>query len=210
MQLQRWHDEGRACLSHSRPYVDTGLSRRLPHPSTGITIGEMGSAETLQGVPAEAEHPAPRRAFPEVHPLLGAGLALGLAGAFGLFATLRWQVQPHLLAYDLPIALPFAAFFLDRACNRWPRLSLVDGMVLALAIARVVIPPFPFASGHVLFTSYAAMTARGWVLRWSALVVLVVSLTYKLAIWQDLATPLPALGLGLLTAWLEHRRRRRD
>jgi hypothetical protein len=167
----------------------------------------MDSAETYQGVPAEPEHP--RRAFPEVHPLLGAGLALGLAGAFWLFSILRWHVQPHLLAYDLPIALPFAAFFLDRVHRRWPRLSLVDGLVLVLAIARVVIPPFPFASGHVLFTSYAAMTARGWFLRWTAVVVLLVSLTYKLVIWQDFLTPLPALGFGLLAAWIERRRRKR-
>ena len=49
------------------------------------------------------------RAFPEISPALGIGLALGLTAGVGLFFVVRWHPTPAFLGYNLPIALPFAA-----------------------------------------------------------------------------------------------------
>jgi hypothetical protein len=87
------------------------------------------------------------------------------------------------LIYNVPIAVPFAAFFLERYRDRAirPRAGFaIDALVLVLALARVFIPPFPYASGHTLFTAYAAATADRWPLRASAALVLIEVAVIKL------------------------------
>jgi hypothetical protein len=121
--------------------------------------------------------------------------------ALGFRMVGAWRAS--FLAYNLPIALPFAAFFVDR-WQGWPRLQALDVLVIVLALARVV-SPFPYASGHVLFMTYAALTARGWALRWLAIVTLLGALAYKLLVWHDTVSPLLGLALATLAALAERR-----
>jgi hypothetical protein len=92
-----------------------------------------------------------------------------------VFFRAAWHPSWDFYFYNVPIAVPFAAFFLDRLLpNREPRAVglALDAAVLALALSRVFIPPFPFVSGHTLFCAYAAATARRWPLRATAALVL--------------------------------------
>jgi hypothetical protein len=117
-----------------------------------------------------------------------------------------WHPPLAFYAYNLPLAPPFAAFLLECLTVR-PRRSLpVDGTVVALALARVVVPPFPFVSGHVLFVGYAALTARTRVLRVTAAAALGASLYIKLIRWGDWKTPLGALVVAVVGAFVEARR----
>ena len=103
-----------------------------------------------------------------------------------------WNPPFDFYFYNVPIAVPFVAFFLDRLVPsrepRWTPLA-IDAAVLALALARVFIPPFPFVSGHTLFTAYATGTARRWPLRLTALAVLLQVIYAKTILgggWQSM------------------------
>ena len=97
------------------------------------------------------------------------------AAALGWFFWRVWRFSASDLAYNVPIAVPFAAFFFDRLLPRPTRgagASLIDVAVLGLALLRVFAPPLPFVSGHTLFAAYAGVSARRWPLRVTALAVL--------------------------------------
>jgi len=71
-----------------------------------------------------------------------------------------------------------------------------------LALLRVFVPPWPFISGHALFSVYAALTARGWALRAVALIVLTQVVYGKLFMsggWQSL---LGGVGAAILFSGL--------
>lgn len=129
----------------------------------------------------------------------------------GLFWVL-WRPQTRFFVYNVPIAVPFAAFVLDRSDPRHPaaRAGLaLDALVVALALCRVFVPPFPFVSGHALFTTYAALSARGWVLRTTAALVVVQVAHFKLFVsggWQSLVGGLAA---AILAAAVRRRLARR-
>ncbi len=126
--------------------------------------------------------------------------------AVAAWSWCAWHPALAFYAYNLPLAPPFAAFVLECLTVR-PRRSLpVDGTVVALALARVVVPPFPFVSGHVLFAGYAALTARTRVLRVTAAAALAASLYIKLIRWGDWKTPLGALVVAVVGALIEARR----
>jgi hypothetical protein len=123
-------------------------------------------------------------------------------------AGLWWAWHPPAFDYlfNLPLAPPFLAFFLDRWRQRpRPALVVVDAAVLALALCRVFVPPFPFVSGHVLFASYAALTAAGPVLRGTSAVALVLAIITKLVAWGDWPTPLGAMALAAALVRLRRR-----
>jgi hypothetical protein len=130
------------------------------------------------------------------------------AVAVALAFRLAWRPKLAFYTYNVPIAVPFAAFFLERlspAQRTRGRLLAVDAVVVALALARVFAPPLPFASGHVLFCAYAAATAWAWPLRLTATLALVHILYVKLAVWGDLKTPLIALALAAVAATVRRR-----
>jgi hypothetical protein len=116
-----------------------------------------------------------------------------------------WHPGPRFYAFNLPLAPPFAAFVLERLVGHRSRALMVDVAVVTLALARVFVPPFPFMSGHVLFTSYAMLTAARWPLRASAALALLCSLYVKLIVWGDWKTPLPALLVAGAAAFLRRR-----
>lgn len=122
-------------------------------------------------------------------------LALLAAAAFaGLLVLLcpPDRLVPTLL-YDVPIGVPFVLFLLER------RPSRLDLGVIALALVRAVYA-LPLISGHALFLSYALGTARTWLLRAAAALVLgeVLWLKYQWGDW----TALGGILLGTaLAAW---------
>jgi hypothetical protein len=102
-------------------------------------------------------------------------MALLFAGLVATSLRIAWNPPARSYLEYVPIGAVFAAFLWDRLLPRRPknaRLAAWDGLVVALALMRVFIPPLPFVSGHTLFATYAALTARRWPLRAIALVVL--------------------------------------
>lgn len=128
--------------------------------------------------------------------------------AAALFALARALLSPptaYFFYYTLPIAVPFAAFVLERALQRAPlRARALDAAVIALALTRAFYL-LPFVSGHVLFAAYALATGRSWPVRWTAGLVLVEVLVIKLLVWSDFSTPAGALVIALAAA-VAHRR----
>jgi hypothetical protein len=133
--------------------------------------------------------------------------AFAFALGLGWFFLRVWHATPLFFAYNVPIALPFAAFFLDRLMPRPvpARLAAIDAVAVGLALLRVVAPPLPFASGHTLFTAYAALTARRWPLRVLASAVLLEVLVIKLWIWRAPGSPALALALAAMLAGIARR-----
>ncbi len=118
-------------------------------------------------------------------PAVALALSLSFAAAVAIAFRVAWNPPAGFYAYNVPIAVPFAAFFLDRwssllrggahevASARGQRQALaIDAAILILALLRVAAPPLPFASGHTLFAAYAAATSQSWVLRATAALVL--------------------------------------
>jgi hypothetical protein len=116
----------------------------------------------------------------------------------GSYFRLAWHSPPASLAYNVPIAAPFAALFLDRLLPaRAPtRRLLLDLAVVGLALLRVFAPPLPWASGHALFTAYAAGSARRWPLRAFALAVLLEVVYMKLFVTGGVWSLLTGLLVG--------------
>lgn len=135
-------------------------------------------------------------------------IAAAFTAAVALGFHLAWRPPPDFYVYNLPIAAPFAAFFADRALTPSRRLPLlaVDAAALGLALLRVVAPPLPFASGHALFTAYAAATAQQWPLRLLAIGVFVQVSYLKLfaggGAWSWLAGVAAAALLSTLRRYL--------
>jgi hypothetical protein len=80
------------------------------------------------------------------------------AGAVALSFAIAWHPRLSFYSYNVPIAVPFAAFVLERAtAGRQDGIGpqLLDVAVLALALLRVVAPPLPYVSGHTLFATHA-------------------------------------------------------
>ncbi len=138
-----------------------------------------------------------------VRPLPSTAVALVVTVAFAAFFRLHWHADAKFLLYNVPIAVPFVLFFADRVAVRstGPAL-LVDGVVVALALCRVAIPPFPFVSGHSLFVAYAAATARTVPLAVSAAVVLVQVLVTKAVLWGDWRSGPAGAVAAIAAAWL--------
>ena len=117
------------------------------------------------------------------------------------------------IVYDVPIAVPFVFFLLERraawAQERRGRHGL-DGAVLATALFRPLslalwqMPLPPFVSGHALFLTYALGTARSSTLRWSALLVWLQVLVMKIVWWGDLSF-LGGLVVGVACSVVWHR-----
>ena len=116
--------------------------------------------------------------------------------------------------YDVPIAVPFVWFLLERRAawardGRWRH--RLDGAVLAVALFRplslvlwqTALPPF--VSGHALFLTYALGTARTATLRWTAALVWLQVLYMKLVLWGDPGffggVFVGLLGIGLWRRW---------
>jgi hypothetical protein len=121
------------------------------------------------------------------------------AGSVALYFVRVWHAGPLSLWYNVPIAAPFAAFFLDRLLPRpsgGRTAALVDVAVLTLALLRVFAPPLPWASGHALFVSYAALTARRWPARIIAGAVLLQVIYMKLFVTGGLVSLIAGLILG--------------
>jgi hypothetical protein len=125
-----------------------------------------------------------------------------------LFARVRWHASDDWVFYNVPIAVPFVAFFYDRLLPRPEsrRLIALDAAVMALALARVAVPPFPFVSGHALFAAFATGTARWWPLRATAACVLAQVIYAKTALgggWRSMVAGLAvaAAFVALRTRW---------
>jgi hypothetical protein len=141
-------------------------------------------------------------------------LIVALAGTAVITLGFWWAWHPRAFfyVYNVPIAAPFVAFLLERLgrpASR-PRSALaLDVAVVCLALLRVVAPPLPYASGHTLFTAYAAATARRWPLRVLAAAVLVQVAYLKLFVTGGGASLLAGLGLAAAAALVAARLRRR-
>lgn len=134
------------------------------------------------------------------------GVALALSYAF----SLTGEHRDYFLYYNVPIAAPFAAFLVERSMERSrPRALLVDASVVALALARVLVP-VPMCSGHVLFTCYAALSSRTRTGRVASVLVLVEVIAIKLFLWGDFATLAGGLGVAVVASLIHRSSSRRS
>jgi hypothetical protein len=118
-------------------------------------------------------------------PAVTLSLSALFAAVVAAFFVTAWHAGAQFLVYNVPIAVPFAAFFLERLSSApaLPRRALIlDAVAVGLALLRVLAPPLPYASGHILFTAYAALTAARWPLRVTAVVVLAQVMLMKLLV----------------------------
>jgi hypothetical protein len=139
-----------------------------------------------------------------VPPALALILSLIFAGGVALAFRAAWHPARSFYEYNIPIAVVLAAFTLERLQAR-SRGLVVDGAVVVLALLRVFAPPLPFASGHALFSGYAAATAQGWVLRVTAALVVLHVIYIKLFVTGGWASMVSGLVLAVAAAWLRHR-----
>jgi hypothetical protein len=136
------------------------------------------------------------------HPATVLIVALASAAIFAIvsYTSFEGDLRDLLVYYFAPIGVPFIAFLFDRA-EHWPRVPwLMDIPLVILSFARAVFP-IPFISGHALFLSYALLTTRTRVARWTALVVLIQVAYMKIFLWHD-STIVGGIVLGILAAWV--------
>jgi hypothetical protein len=123
-------------------------------------------------------------------PLTVIGASLLAALLFGLAVTTLFEgeFRSFLLLYFLPVGLPFVAYLFDRA-QRWNEIGIVrwgiDVSVLGLSLMRALVM-IPLISGHALFLTYAILTARSWVARSLAWIVMCQVIYLKLFQWHDM------------------------
>jgi ABC-type Co2+ transport system permease subunit len=138
------------------------------------------------------------------HPLTILLLALGSGALLGLYFLWRYEGEDERwqIIYNVPVAVVFCAFVLDRLakaeerqCWQW----LLDVAVIALALLRAKVP-VPFLSGHALFLTYALLTANFGITRLLALAVLG-QVAYLKIQWGDLGL-VGAILLGSLASGL--------
>lgn len=136
------------------------------------------------------------------HPATVLSVALVSAAIFAIvsYTSFEGDLRDLLVYYFAPIGVPFIAFLFERA-ERWPDASwLMDIPLVIVSFTRAVFP-IPFISGHALFLSYALLTTRTRVARWTALAVLIQVALVKIFVWHD-PTILGGIVLGILAAWV--------
>lgn len=119
----------------------------------------------------------------------------------------RSQAAARFLAfYAAPLfvaVLVWARIRLGSLESLTPAECSTDAVVTFLAFARFVFGAVLPFSGHMLFLSYALLTARGACgFRLLAVVLLVETTVFKLWIWQDTTSWALGLALGVLAALL--------
>jgi hypothetical protein len=122
-----------------------------------------------------ADRPLPSGGARSVSPLVTFVVAVLFAGVVAGALRIAWNPSAKSYLEYVPIGAVFAAFLCDRGVLCWSegaRCAAWDALIVALALMRVFIPPLLFVSGHTLFASYAALTARRWPLRALAVLVL--------------------------------------
>ena len=138
-------------------------------------------------------------------PLFVLTASLGLACLFALVVTLRYHGlrQHFLLYYFLPVSVPFVAFVFDRAA-RWRQISrwqwAIEVPIVLLALSRAFVS-VPLVSGHALFLAYALLSSRSWVVRLTAVLVMLQVAYLKIFVWAD-PTLVGGIILGMVAAWI--------
>lgn len=140
------------------------------------------------------------------HPVVAliASILAAALFALGIILTFRGPERQFFLYYFVPIGVPFVAFLFDRAARRKALLIrhwALDVAVLSLSFTRAFVL-VPLYSGHALFLTFALLTTRSWVVRGSALLVLM-QVAYLKFTWRD-ATFLGGLALGICASLLFH------
>lgn len=123
--------------------------------------------------------------------------ASATVAVFTLFSLLG--VRPFWLAYNVPIAWPFAAFVVDWFYTHSRYAKGIDACVVVLALLRAngAIPGY---SGHVLFLTYATLCGESRFTKVSAALVLVSVLYMKLYGFHDFVTPVGGFFLAVIAA----------
>jgi len=138
------------------------------------------------------------------HPLIVLGVSLVAALLFALLviACFDGDARLYLLGYFMPVGIPFIAYMFDRM-ESWrslhPAQRAVDLFVLALSLVRVAIS-VPLVSGHALFLTHALLSSRSWIVRGTAVVVLLEVGYLKIFIFHDDITLVGGGILGCITA----------
>lgn len=139
-------------------------------------------------------------------------LLISLAGAalVGLYLLRYPWVRATVLdpsatfQYFVPLMVPMFAFMLERV-ERVREANYfqhgVDYLVFGLAVGRVV-GNVPYISGHTLLLSYALCQTKSWIVRISAVIVLVQTLCLKYFVWGDFVTSNVGIALGCTLALL--------
>ncbi|MBZ0288841.1 MAG: hypothetical protein K8I30_14585 [Anaerolineae bacterium] len=136
------------------------------------------------------------------HPATVFAVALASAAIFAIvsYTAFDGDLRDLLVYYFAPIGVPFVAFLFERA-ERWPDAPwLIDLPLVMVSFARAVYP-IPFISGHALFLSYAILTTRTRVTRWTAVIVLIQVAYVKIFVWHD-PTLFGGIVLGMVAAWV--------
>lgn len=133
-------------------------------------------------------------------------VAVILTLLFGLAVAVVYtgERRDAILFYSVPIAVPFTAFAFDRLARWRTTLWWLDVPLVILALLRAFWP-LPFISGHALFLTYALLTTRLSVARWSAGLILFQVIYLKALLWHD-STLIGGVLLGLGAVYLYRRR----
>ncbi len=126
------------------------------------------------------------------HHLTQALFSVTFGASFSLLAWCVWKPGGRFYYYNVPIAVPFAAFVFESIVklrdSGFIKKAMAgigfDVLVLSVAIARAFYP-IPLFSGHVLFTTYAVFSGRSLFLRIVAGVVLIQVVFSKFVLWGD-------------------------
>ncbi len=141
------------------------------------------------------------------HPLTIMLVSIVATVALALVIILLFEGERRnaILAYSVPIAIPFVAYLFDRT-QCWPEIRWVlDVPVLLLALSRAFVP-VPLISGHALFLTYAVLTTRLPIARWTALLMLLYVVYLKAFMWQD-GTLIGGFALGIVVSLIYWRRK---
>lgn len=130
--------------------------------------------------------------------VLSGGIVTALMLVWG-FGADDWRIQRVLLLYNAPTCAAGAWWLYLRVgdIQAWWRAGIVlDAIVFAAALLRMVpFLPLPF-SGHMLFLVYSLLTARSTAYRWIAAILVAETTVFKLVVWGDWHT----WGIGVACA----------
>jgi hypothetical protein len=115
------------------------------------------------------------------------------------FLNLSFAGQLMLYFYHAPIGFAFVIYLFDRA-EQWRSIRLLQAgtalLVILVALARTV-KAIPFYSGHSLFITFMLLTVSSKLARWTALMVMIYVVCFKLIILHD-STVWGGIILGIL------------
>lgn len=132
--------------------------------------------------------------------ILGVSIIATLALALVVSLLFDGERETAILAYSVPIAIPFVAYAFDRA-QRWRDIRwAIDVPLVLVALSRAFVA-LPLISGHALFLTFALLTTRLPIARLTALLMLLYTIFLKGFVWRDV-TLIGGILIGVVASYV--------